>query len=169
MMHGYEKSDPAIVVMKPANKAEGPSAARPAEEKHAAEPVERRAGTKGNADQQSTHRTQRRHRVAQADSGLYGRGPAVPRVVTAIERASLSISATGKETSISLPVAQSVFPCRSCRYRGQVDHRGQGTKGMFAAADSVGMGYKRIIDNCRPRLTTSHRTTPTRSGAFRSA
>jgi hypothetical protein len=35
-------------VMKPANKAEGPSAARPAEEKHAAESVERRAGTKGN-------------------------------------------------------------------------------------------------------------------------
>jgi hypothetical protein len=29
MMHGPEKSDPAIVAMKPANKAEGPSAARP--------------------------------------------------------------------------------------------------------------------------------------------
>src|ERR1700751_1380386 len=66
MMHGHEKSDPAIVATKPANKAEGPSAARPAEEKHAAGSVERRAGTKGNADQQSTHRTQRRHRVAQA-------------------------------------------------------------------------------------------------------
>src|ERR1700756_4362882 len=66
MMHRHEKSDPAIVVMKPANKAEGPSAARPAEEKHAAELVERRAGTKGIVDQQSTHRTQRRYRVAQA-------------------------------------------------------------------------------------------------------
>src|ERR1700758_73472 len=66
MMNGPEKSDPAIVAVKPANKAEGPSAARPAEEKHAAEPGERRAGTKGNADQQSTRRTQRRHRVAQA-------------------------------------------------------------------------------------------------------
>ena len=66
MMHGHEKSDPAIVVMKPANKAEGPSAARPAEEKHAAEPVERRAGTKGNADQQSTCRTQSRESVSQA-------------------------------------------------------------------------------------------------------
>ena len=50
MMHGHEKSDPAIVAMKPANKAEGPSAARPAGEKHVAEPVEPRAGTKGNAD-----------------------------------------------------------------------------------------------------------------------
>jgi|ERR1700739_3993873 RNA-directed DNA polymerase len=66
MMHGHEKSDPAIVVRKPANKAEGPSAARPAGEKHAAEPVERRARTKGNADQQSTCRTQRRASVSQA-------------------------------------------------------------------------------------------------------
>jgi len=32
----------------------------------AAEPVERRAGAKGNASQQSTHRTQRRVRVSQA-------------------------------------------------------------------------------------------------------
>jgi hypothetical protein len=66
MMHGPEKSDPAIVAMKPANKAEGPSAARPAEEKHAAESVERRAGTKGNADWQSTRRTQSRVSVSQA-------------------------------------------------------------------------------------------------------
>src|SRR5215469_10759335 len=47
MMHGHEKSDPAIIVMKPANKAEGPPAARPAGEKHAAESVERRAGGQG--------------------------------------------------------------------------------------------------------------------------
>ena len=32
MMNGPEKSDPAIVAMKPANKAEGPSAALAAEE-----------------------------------------------------------------------------------------------------------------------------------------
>jgi RNA-directed DNA polymerase len=66
MMNGPEKSDPAIVAMKLANKAEGPTAVRPAEEKHAAEPVERRAGTKGNAGQQSTRRTQRRESVSQA-------------------------------------------------------------------------------------------------------
>ena len=66
MMHGHEKSDPAIVAVKPANKAEGPSAARPAGETHAAEPGERRAGTKGNADQQSTYRTQSRASVSQA-------------------------------------------------------------------------------------------------------
>jgi hypothetical protein len=66
MMHGPEKSDPAIVAMKPANKAEGPSAARPAGETHVAEPGEPRAGTKGNADARNTRRTQSRERVSQA-------------------------------------------------------------------------------------------------------
>src|SRR6202521_32912 len=66
MMHGPEKSDPAIVAEKPANKAEGPSAARPAGETHAAEPGEPRAGTKGNADQHSTCRAQSRVSVSQA-------------------------------------------------------------------------------------------------------
>jgi hypothetical protein len=47
MMHGHEKSDPAIVAGKPANKAE----------RSAAELVEPRAGTKGNVDQLSTRRT----------------------------------------------------------------------------------------------------------------
>ena len=55
MMHGLEKSDPAIVAGKPTNKAE----------RSAAELVEPRAGTKGNADQQSTHRTQSRASVSQ--------------------------------------------------------------------------------------------------------
>ena len=66
MMHGHGKSDPEIVAMKPANKAEELPVARPAGEKHAAEPVERRAGTKGNAGQQSTLRAQDRAGVSQA-------------------------------------------------------------------------------------------------------
>src|SRR6266436_1175288 len=56
MMHGREKSDSAIVAVKRTTKAV-PTAA---------EPVEPRAGAKGNARQQSTHRTQGRERVAQA-------------------------------------------------------------------------------------------------------
>src|SRR5664279_698578 len=56
MMHGREKSDSAIVAVKPTNKAV-PTAA---------EPVEPRAGANGNARRQSTHRTQGRERVAQA-------------------------------------------------------------------------------------------------------
>ena len=65
MMNGHEKSDPAIVAVKLANKAE-PSAEQSAWEPSAAELVERRAGTKGNAGQQSTRRTQSRASVSQA-------------------------------------------------------------------------------------------------------
>jgi hypothetical protein len=56
MMHEGEKSDYAIVAEKPTNKAE----------RSAAEPVEPRAGTEGNADQQSTRRAQDRESVSQA-------------------------------------------------------------------------------------------------------
>src|ERR1700688_1369883 len=55
-MHDQEKSDSAIVAVKSPNKTGFP----------VAEAMERRAGTKGNADQQSTHRTQIRVRVTQA-------------------------------------------------------------------------------------------------------
>ena len=55
-MHEPEKSDPVVVAGKPANKAE----------RSAAEPVEPRTGTKGNADQQSTRRAQDRESVSQA-------------------------------------------------------------------------------------------------------
>ena len=66
MMHGCEKSDLAIVAVKPANKVEPPAPERSAAKRKAAEPVERRAGTKGNADQQSTYRTPSRVSVSQA-------------------------------------------------------------------------------------------------------
>src|SRR3981081_3767709 len=56
MMHEREKSDPAIVAVKPTNKAE----------RSAAEPVERRAGANGNADQHNTCRAQYRVRVSRA-------------------------------------------------------------------------------------------------------
>jgi hypothetical protein len=56
MMHGREKSDSAIVAEKPTNKVVSATA----------EPVEPRAGVKGNASQQSTLRTQCRKCVSQA-------------------------------------------------------------------------------------------------------
>ena len=65
MMHGREKSDLVIVAMKPANKANEPTA-EASTGANAAEPVERRAGAKGNAHQQSTHWTQSQARVSQA-------------------------------------------------------------------------------------------------------
>src|SRR5205807_6634466 len=70
MMHGPEKSDPAIVAGKPTNKAE----------RSAAELVEPRAGTKGNACQLSTCWTQRRISVTHVWLA-YGRVlPSIPKV-----------------------------------------------------------------------------------------
>jgi group II intron reverse transcriptase/maturase len=56
MMHDREKSDSAIVAVKPTNKAE----------RTAAEPVEPRAEAEGNASQHSTCRAQSRESVSQA-------------------------------------------------------------------------------------------------------
>src|ERR1035438_5797183 len=56
MMYDREKSDPAIVAVKPTNKARQP----------AAELVEPRAGAEGNVNQQSTGRAQYRETVSQA-------------------------------------------------------------------------------------------------------
>src|SRR4051794_1156433 len=56
MMHELEKSDPVVVAGKLTNKAA----------RAAAEPVEPRTGTEGNADQQSTRRAQDRGSVSQA-------------------------------------------------------------------------------------------------------
>jgi RNA-directed DNA polymerase len=57
MTNGPKKSDLATVAMKPTNKTV---------HRTAAEPAEPRAGTEGNATQQSTYRTQCRTRVSQA-------------------------------------------------------------------------------------------------------
>ena len=56
MMYEREKSDTAVVAVKPTNKVGAT----------AVEPVEPRAGTERNASEQSTHRTQGRARVIQA-------------------------------------------------------------------------------------------------------
>ena len=56
MTHEREKSDSVVIATKPTNNVE----------RSAAEPVERRTETKGNADQQSTRRAQDRESVSQA-------------------------------------------------------------------------------------------------------
>ena len=66
MMHGHEKSDFAIVAVKPTNKAEHSAAEQSTAELFAAEPVEPRAETKRNAGQQSTCGTQGQISVSQA-------------------------------------------------------------------------------------------------------
>ena len=65
MMHGGGKSDFAIVAVKPANKTEL-AVEESTTEPTVAESAEPRAETKGNADQQSTCRTQSRVSVSQA-------------------------------------------------------------------------------------------------------
>ena len=60
MMHEREKSDLAVVAVKLANKAE----------RSAAELVERRAGTKGNAGQHSTYRAQYRASLSQVQERI---------------------------------------------------------------------------------------------------
>ena len=72
MMHGHEKSDSVIVAAKPVNKVARPAVEQSAAEPTTAEPVEPRAETKGNADQQSTCRTQSWTSVSRALLG--GRG-----------------------------------------------------------------------------------------------
>src|SRR5437016_6160097 len=66
MMHGHEKSDSAIVAVKPTNKAEHSAAEQSVAERTAKEPVEPRAETKRNAGQQSTCGTQCQISVSQA-------------------------------------------------------------------------------------------------------
>jgi hypothetical protein len=56
MMHDHEGSDAGIVAVKPANKAGQPAAER----------VEPRPATEGNADQHSTRRAQDRESVSHA-------------------------------------------------------------------------------------------------------
>src|SRR5215472_10666560 len=65
MIHGREKSDSTVVATKPTKTAETIVRAQHDDGK-AVEPVERRAGTKRNADEQSTLRAQDRNRVSQA-------------------------------------------------------------------------------------------------------
>src|SRR5262245_29753211 len=62
---GRKPTSPDSTAMKPANKANEPTA-EASTGANAAEPVERRAGAKGNAHQQSTHWTQSQARVSQA-------------------------------------------------------------------------------------------------------
>jgi hypothetical protein len=72
MMHGHEKSDPAIVAMKPANKAEQPTAEASAGTS-AAESGEPRAGTKGNAGQQTMSWAQEPDQHAHMRWSAYGK------------------------------------------------------------------------------------------------
>ena len=95
MMHGHEKSDPAIVAGKPTNKAE----------RSAAELVEPRVGTKGNAGQLSTRRTPSRISVTQdvgSHTASYCRP--YPRWEPYAGKPHVRICAGGTRQLVSLPL-----------------------------------------------------------------
>jgi len=85
MMHERGKSDSAVGALKPANKAE----------RSAAELVEQRAGTKGNADQQSTRRAQDRESVSQALGRIRQVGRQAPEVGAVCIKVHVRIRAGG--------------------------------------------------------------------------
>src|SRR2546430_11088259 len=104
MMQGHEKSDPAIVAVKPANKAKK-STAEASAGKVAAEPGERRAGTKGNAGQQSTCRAQNRISVftgAGTHTAICRHTPEVGAVCGKAARTVLCGGRAMKRTSLPL-------------------------------------------------------------------
>ena len=109
MMHGREKSDPAIVATKPTNKAGQP----------AAEPVERRAGAEGNTDQQSTRRAQNRVSVSQALGRVRQTCRQLPKVGAVCGNAARTVLCGGRPVMgvpTAIPVIfRQVFLNRRCR------------------------------------------------------
>ena len=80
MMHEREKSDPAVVAVKLANKAE----------RSAAELVEPRAGAEGNASQHSTDRAQNRVTVSQALERIRGKQQGKGRRISSLRCSTTS-------------------------------------------------------------------------------
>src|ERR1700730_13475331 len=98
MMHGRGKPEEAIVAGKPANEAE----------RSEAEPVERRAEAKGNARQQSTHRTQSRGRVTPSPERIrqaaISASPFSPEVGAVCGKAARTVLCGGR-SAMSVPTA----------------------------------------------------------------
>src|SRR5262245_24923662 len=120
MMHGRGKSDFAIVAVKPANKAEHP-AEQSAVEVTAAEPVERRAETKGNAGQQSTCRTQSRASVSQALERIRQTFAVVTRGKSRMRESCMYGSARGAPSN-GRPYRDRIYSQSNLSARGKCAH-----------------------------------------------
>src|SRR5262249_28205832 len=155
MMHGPEKSDLAIVAGKPAYKAE----------QSAAESVERRAGTKGNANQQSTCRTQSRISVSQAlerirpafasDSVIHPRSPtgrALSDADSASSSTALSLRASG---GVDVPGANAALMVFHIPMAGRYVAALQGTPP--ASLGSLDRGQRENKRNAARRPWSAHR------------
>ena len=98
MMHEREKSDLAVVAVKLANKAE----------RSAAELVERRAGTKGNAGQHSTYRAQYRASVSQVQERIRHVRRQTPEVGAVCGKAART-DLCGGRSAMGVPTAIRTF------------------------------------------------------------
>src|SRR5216683_7295637 len=94
MMHEREKSDPAVVAVKLANKAE----------RSAAESVEPRAGTEGNAGQHSTCRAQYRVSVSPALERIRHVRRQTPEVGAVCGKAARTVLCGGR-SAMGVPTA----------------------------------------------------------------
>jgi len=98
VMHEREKSDLAVVAVKLANKAE----------RSAAELVERRAGTKGNAGQHSTYRAQYRASLSQVQERIRHVRRQTPEVGAVCGKAARTDLCGGREVT-RVPTAKMLF------------------------------------------------------------
>ncbi len=144
-MNDREKSDPGIVAVKPANKPGQPGA----------EPVEPRPGTKGNANRQSTLRTQGRARVT-------GAGHPMPTLQSTNELSHHRLRGSCHCGNIRIaidwpdPYPRPTIPVRACGCGFCKKHRAAWT------SHPNGRFYLRITDasrvtSYRPRISTCRR------------
>ena len=144
MMHGPEKSDPVIVAGKPTNKAE----------RSAAELVEPRTGTKGNADRQSTHWTQSQARVSQALERIR-QAVAVthPRWEPHAGKPHVRICAGGARQLASLPLKRRAFIAavgKCARMRG-IENANERSNRSSAAVEVQDMASSTTLEQGRDR------------------
>ena len=111
MMHEPEKSDSAIVAVKPANKTAVAMAV--------AEWVEPRAGTKGNTEQSHTRRTQSRCSVSQRLNRVRNATRQGKKVTSAAAEMALALPTQGRSRMPELGTYGSVRGASSngCPYR----------------------------------------------------
>src|SRR6266851_8301722 len=131
MMHEREKSDPAVVAVKLANKAE----------RSAAESVEPRAGTEGNAGQHSTCRAQYRVSVSPALERIRHVRRQTPEVGAVCGKAARTVVCPVKAGMVSRR--------RTCRGRSQSP--------VVWIAEVMETETLKPIDEVSPGEATSHR------------
>ena len=156
MMHGRGKSDSAIVAVKPTNKVVRPAAEQSAVEQTAAEPVEPRAETKGNADWQSTRRTQSRAGVSQALERMRQALPLGPEVGAVCGKAA-STDLCGGRSVMGVPTATGASSSRSSAARRAWPFAARAQQGERCGASACSPGAAQAMRIGRPETRHSRK------------